>query len=716
MATRIIAALAGALLVGASGVSARVLMDPQPTTANCTWKYYNQPLDHFAGSTSDAFVLQQRVCFYDDFVPQSSKPRMIFLYVGNESPVDVYINNTGLMWENGAALEATLVFAEHRYEGQSVPKVLDGTRDCLAYLSSKQALADYALLIVTMQLEDRFKDVPVVVTGGSYGGMLAAWMRARYPHLVLGAIAGSAPIFGLPTFAAGRPAGLTLDGSAAVISRSLTSNGGAGMTNNNCLDNLKAAWVLMQYAIDSLEGGSQLVKDKLALCGAPPKPKSDEAAYLLLWLQSAYFLLAEGNYPFASDYITGSIGGRADGTGYKLPPWPMTVACQKLQEDFGVEFASAAKKTHVGGEAHRTTTKYDASDAEVKQVAASGFNVTFDSKAPSRFTLAVEADKIVSAIGGDEPMSQQRLGELLEGVKHAADVWYNVTENVKCYEWRDDIPSESSLKKKPLLAQARREEMRRAMASSPKIGLKSGPQKKEKQGSVLKRQQEFLDSERICQYNNPKFPNNTVPSAFSWDPLVCNDQLYIINTDARGYGLRDLYWPPLGPLTTKEAYGNPPLSLLDETTMWPTQCAQDTAAEQHLYGLTNRSDPYGQELYSYYGNVLTASNVVYSNGLLDPWAAGGFFVPALTPTEKFEGKVVNKVAGLSNVYTVLIERGGHHLDLMFSTDQDPPEVVVARQFEVSEMQRWVASYWAARRGLGPRKDTGVEQGVKLIID
>lgn len=179
MANRIVAAAAAALVFGASGASARLLMDPQPSTANCTWRYYNQPLDHFAGSqyassklsdgldgSQERFIFQQRVCFYDEFVPQSAKPRMIFLYVGNESPVDVYVNNTGLMWENGKELEATLVFAEHRYEGKSVPKVLDGTRNCLAYASSKQALADYALLIETMQLEARFKDVPVVVTGG----------------------------------------------------------------------------------------------------------------------------------------------------------------------------------------------------------------------------------------------------------------------------------------------------------------------------------------------------------------------------------------------------------------------------------------------------------------------------------------------------------------------------------------------------------------------
>lgn len=68
----------------------------------------------------------------------------------------------------------------------------------MGYLSSSQALADFVYLINELQklypTEDDVK-LPVVAFGGSYGGMLAAWLKMKYPNSIIGAVASSAPIW-----------------------------------------------------------------------------------------------------------------------------------------------------------------------------------------------------------------------------------------------------------------------------------------------------------------------------------------------------------------------------------------------------------------------------------------------------------------------------------------------------------------------------------------
>lgn len=67
----------------------------------------------------------------------------------------------------------------------------------LAYLSTEQALADLAYFIEYMQSSHNYgiqKDTKWILFGGSYGGSLATWMRVKYPHLVHGVVASSAPL------------------------------------------------------------------------------------------------------------------------------------------------------------------------------------------------------------------------------------------------------------------------------------------------------------------------------------------------------------------------------------------------------------------------------------------------------------------------------------------------------------------------------------------
>jgi len=81
---------------------------------------------------------------------------------------------------------------------------------------------------------------------------------------------------------------------------------------------------------------------------------------------------------------------------------------------------------------------------------------------------------------------------------------------------------------------------------------------------------------------------------------------------------------------------------------------------------------------SYGGNagVAVASNIVFSNGELDPWRAGGV-----------DGSVVNSTD--RDVWAITIPQGAHHLDLMFSNADDPDGVHDARNFEMECAKRWL---------------------------
>ena len=71
--------------------------------------------------------------------------------------------------------------------------------------------------------------------------------------------------------------------------------------------------------------------------------------------------------------------------------------------------------------------------------------------------------------------------------------------------------------------------------------------------------------------------------------------------------------------------------------------------------------------------VAAATNIVFSNGALDPWSAGG----------------VHNASG-DGKQSVLIDLGAHHLDLMFAHPDDPPCVLAAREAEIGAIREWLA--------------------------
>jgi Serine carboxypeptidase S28 len=132
---------------------------PPFTILNLTCSFISQPLNHFDLPRNASGTYQQRYCYYDGFENTRSTTvggkaenvAPIFLYIGNESPIETYINHTGLMWELAPQFGAIVVFLEHRYEGESIPDPSTTLppvgKGCMAYSSSIQALADASYFI-----------------------------------------------------------------------------------------------------------------------------------------------------------------------------------------------------------------------------------------------------------------------------------------------------------------------------------------------------------------------------------------------------------------------------------------------------------------------------------------------------------------------------------------------------------------------------------------
>ena len=61
------------------------------------------------------------------------------------------------------------------------------------YLTVEQTMMDFVELVKFVRTEYSVEDKACVVFGGSYGGMLAAWLRMKHPQTFQGALAASAP-------------------------------------------------------------------------------------------------------------------------------------------------------------------------------------------------------------------------------------------------------------------------------------------------------------------------------------------------------------------------------------------------------------------------------------------------------------------------------------------------------------------------------------------
>jgi lysosomal Pro-X carboxypeptidase len=294
----------------------------------CDENFFTQKLDHFSAK---AETYEQRYFTCGKHFRKESG--VIFFYVGNEADVELYLNNTGLMWENAQEFGALLVFSEHRYFGKSIPYGVEEVKKHMEYLSSEQALADYAVLIGHIK-ESYEINVPVIGFGGSYGGMLGSWFRMKYPNVIDGVIAASAPIAAF----LGDEKSVDMESFAKITTFDASPEAGS---SEKCISNVRQAWQVL-FELGETSKGREEIASAFSLCPNTSTLSSlEDVLALAFWAKSAFDYLAMGNFPYPSSYI---MNGQSI-----LPAFPVRVACGYLKKDFSPEDKSGLLKALANG-------------------------------------------------------------------------------------------------------------------------------------------------------------------------------------------------------------------------------------------------------------------------------------------------------------------------------------------------------------------------------
>jgi len=231
----------------------------------------------------------------------------ILMYTGNEGGIWAFYNNSGFITDNLAKkYGALVVFAEHRYYGKSWPfgtaaeSMKEGNTK---FLTVPQVLRDFVGLIRMLKTDESRPELAnraVIVGGGSYGGMLSAWMRMKYPNHVQGALASSAPVRWFN--------GTTNPNTWTKIASHVIEKQGGQM----CYYQYKYGFYdLTSCVYDQFKWPK--IKEIFGLCAVPTKP--DEINTLIDTIAGSLGGMVQVNYPYAAD-----MGG-------DLPAWPTKAAC-----------------------------------------------------------------------------------------------------------------------------------------------------------------------------------------------------------------------------------------------------------------------------------------------------------------------------------------------------------------------------------------------------
>ncbi|KAJ7981087.1 Lysosomal Pro-X carboxypeptidase [Quillaja saponaria] len=270
-----------------------------PLTEDFSTFYYNQTLDHFNYRPDSYITFPQRYVINFKYWGGANAP--IFVYLGAEAPIDGDLRGIGFLTENAALFNALIVYIEHRYYGESVPfgsweEALNNT-STIGYFNSAQAIADYAEIIIHIKRQFLAKNSPVIVIGGSYGGMLASWFRLKYPHVALGALASSAPILYFDNIT-------PQSGYYSLVTKDFRE------VSDTCYETIKNSWSEIDK-VTSLPNGLSILSERFNTC----KPLNDSFE-LKDYLDSMYSGAAQYNAPprYPVTVVCGGIDGGSFGS------------------------------------------------------------------------------------------------------------------------------------------------------------------------------------------------------------------------------------------------------------------------------------------------------------------------------------------------------------------------------------------------------------------
>ncbi|XP_020163170.1 uncharacterized protein [Aegilops tauschii subsp. strangulata] len=278
--------------------SGRYAVADNGTVKPFTAHYFPQELDHFTFTPNSSRVFSQKYLLNDTFWRRKPTAGPLFVYTGNEGDIEWFTTNTGFMFDIAPEFGALLVFIEHRFYGESQPfgNDSDKSADTLGYLTSTQALADFAILITSLKQNLSAVDAPVIVFGGSYGGMLASWFRLKYPHVAMGALASSAPILQFDDIT---PWSGFKDTVTREVSESL-----------NCFSVIKAVWDVLDDRGSNETGLLELSKT-FRTCKTVQSTDS-----LTNFLYTAFIYTAMTDYPTPANFLQ------------NLPAYPVKEMCK----------------------------------------------------------------------------------------------------------------------------------------------------------------------------------------------------------------------------------------------------------------------------------------------------------------------------------------------------------------------------------------------------